>query len=97
LQVAVESCIAIGNYIISSEKYRAPEDYADIFRVLAENKIIPDDFMLEMQKMTRFRNRIVHIYWDIEDAFIYDLVHTHLTDFDKFIGYISQLIDISLQ
>lgn len=31
LQTAIEACIDIGNHIISSEGYRPPKDYRDVF------------------------------------------------------------------
>ncbi|HET8564533.1 MAG TPA: HepT-like ribonuclease domain-containing protein, partial [Candidatus Binatia bacterium] len=34
--VAIESAIDICNHIISQNGYRAPEDYADAFQVMAE-------------------------------------------------------------
>jgi uncharacterized protein YutE (UPF0331/DUF86 family) len=40
LQTAIEACIDIGNHFISSEGYRAPKDYRDIFNILEENGII---------------------------------------------------------
>lgn len=92
LQISIETCLGIGNHIISSEKFRAPKDYSDIPRVLYENHIIPEDFMLELQKMARFRNRIVHIYWEVDDTTIYQIIRAHLEDFEKFTHYLAAFL-----
>ncbi len=95
LQIAIECCLAIGTHIISTEKYRSPEDYGDTFKVLCEKNIIPDDFIFSLQKMARFRNRLVHIYWDVDDANIYEIIQTCLSDFEKYLHYITVFLNKS--
>jgi uncharacterized protein YutE (UPF0331/DUF86 family) len=84
LQVAIETIQNIGNHIIATKGYRSPKDYADIFKVLEEEKIVPGDFSEQLQKMARFRNRLVHLYWDIEAKIIYDIIQDRLGDFQRF-------------
>ena len=38
LQIMIETCLDIANHIVSDQGYRAPVSYADIFKVLGENK-----------------------------------------------------------
>ncbi len=40
LEIAIQSCIDIGNHIVSQEGLGYPDDYAGIFNILAEKKII---------------------------------------------------------
>ncbi|MFO7867212.1 MAG: DUF86 domain-containing protein [Candidatus Aminicenantes bacterium] len=61
LQVSIECCFDMANHIIASEKLRNPKDYADSFRVLHENAVVPDDLIKNLVEMTKFRNRLVHI------------------------------------
>lgn len=84
LQVAIETIQNIGNHIIATRGYRSPKDYADIFKVLEEEKIVPADFSEQLQKMARFRNRLVHLYWDIDAQMIYDIIQNRLGDFERF-------------
>jgi uncharacterized protein YutE (UPF0331/DUF86 family) len=84
LQVAIETIQNIGNHIIATRGYRSPKDYADIFRVLEEENIITSDFSQQLQKMAKFRNRLVHLYWDIDVQMIYDIIQNKLGDFEKF-------------
>ena len=37
LQVSIECCLDVVNHIIASERFRAPKDYADSFRVIEES------------------------------------------------------------
>jgi len=41
LQTAIESAINIGNHLIARLGLRAPQDYADVFRILGEAGILP--------------------------------------------------------
>lgn len=84
LQVAIETIQNIGNHIIATRGYRSPKDYPDIFKVLEEEKIIPGDFSEQLQKMARFRNRLVHLYGDVDAQMIYDIIQNRLGDFEKF-------------
>ena len=72
--VAIESSIDMCNHIISQNSYRAPEDYADTFRVLGEEGAFDERFSEELIKMAKFRNRLVHLYWEIDDARIYKIL-----------------------
>ena len=72
LQRAAEGCISIGNHLIASLGWRSPSDYADVFRVLGESKIIPWQVAEQMMDMARFRNLLVHVYWAIDHERVYD-------------------------
>jgi uncharacterized protein YutE (UPF0331/DUF86 family) len=96
LQVAIESCIDAANHIISSERFRAPRDYADVFKVLAEEGIIPVDFLPGIQRMARFRNRLVHLYWEVDDEVIFDILQERLVDFDQYRTYVLTFLQNSL-
>ncbi len=84
LQISIETCINIGNHIISTAKMELPKEYADTFRILTKNEIIPDELKETLILMTRFRNRIVHLYWDIDDEFVKKIIEENLDDFYLF-------------
>jgi uncharacterized protein YutE (UPF0331/DUF86 family) len=88
LQVAIESCIDMANHIIASERLRAPRDYADVFKVLEEEGIIPPDFLPELQRTARFRNRLVHLYWEVDAEMIYGILQERLGAFERYRGCI---------
>ena len=88
LQVAVECCIDVTNHIIARQGFRAPESYADGFTVLAENGVIGQDFASTAHKMVRMRNRLVHLYWEVDADILYDVLQNNLDDFDRFRAYV---------
>jgi len=91
--VAIEACIDMGNHIISRNGYRIPQDYADTFKVLGEVGVIGSDFVDDLRAMAKFRNRLVHIYWEVDDLQLYEILQLRLGDFKKFLTCISSFLD----
>jgi len=88
LQLAIESCINIGNRLISlfqfTKPVTTPDTYADIFKELGRLGVLDHDFTQRLIKMARFRNRLVHLYWDIDQEFVYGFLQDNLNDFKLF-------------
>jgi len=84
LQVSIECCLDIANHIISAERFRAPKDYADSFKVLEEHGIVTAEFGLILRQMAKFRNRLVHLYGEIDDAYVHEFIRKDLHDFTSF-------------
>ena len=83
--VAIEGMIDLCNHIIAKNGYRTPEDYADTFRVLAEKGAFDEEYTNILIQMARFRNRLVHIYWEVSDNEIYRIIQTRLQDIQDFL------------
>ena len=88
LQTSIEACIDIGNHIISSESFRSPKDYREVFVILLENEIISEEVADIMSQMAGLRNRLVHLYWEIDESLIHLYLQSNLTDLNRY----SQLI-----
>ena len=88
--IAIECCIDIANHIIASENYRFPRDNAESFAVLIEAGILAEDLREPLRNMARFRNRLVHLYWRVDDQRVYDYLQTAPPDFDRFARAIAQ-------
>ncbi|MEW5896446.1 MAG: HepT-like ribonuclease domain-containing protein [Nanoarchaeota archaeon] len=67
VQIAVEEALNIGNHVISGLALPKADTYREIFLVLEQEKIIPKELSLELQRFAVFRNRIVHLYWKISE------------------------------
>jgi uncharacterized protein YutE (UPF0331/DUF86 family) len=84
LVVAAECCIDMANHIIASENLRFPKDNADSFAALVEAGILDPDQQSSLRALARFRNRLVHLYWDVDDGRIHEYLQTSLGDFERF-------------
>lgn len=90
--VAIESCIDMCNHIISRNGYRVPEDYSDTFAVMGEIGALDSDFTEELRNMAKFRNRLVHLYWEVDDEQVYDILRSRLDDFKEFLETVADFL-----
>jgi uncharacterized protein YutE (UPF0331/DUF86 family) len=89
--IAIECCIDIANHVISSENLRFPKDNADSFTVLVESGLLPVDRVDALRAMAQFRNRLVHVYWDVDDERVYSFLQESLTDLTRYHDAVVQL------
>lgn len=84
LETCVNICIDIGNHILSFNKNGKPESYSEIFIELSKLGIISKNLEEKLIKMTKFRNLLGHLYMEINNKKIYDILQQNLQDFDEF-------------
>ena len=95
LQMMIETCVDIAGHIISDNKYRIPESYADAFVVLRENEIVAADICRTMEKIAKFRNVIVHHYDRVDAEIVVGILRKWLEDFDKYKNAILNWLKVS--
>jgi len=84
LIVATESAIDVCNHLVARGSGRAPESYADCFARLAELGAIDRHLAGRLGRMARFRNLLVHLYWQVDDRRVYQIIHGDLGDLDVY-------------
>jgi len=95
LQLAIESCLNVGNRIISLQQFekpiKPPETYADIFIGMESLGVIDKALRERLVQMARFRNMLVHVYWELDKRMVYEIIQQNLQDFrifqDKVVDY----------
>lgn len=85
LQTCIEAMLDIAHHVIARQRYRSPESYVDSFRVLGEEGILPEAYLPVFYQMARFRNRVVHLYHEVDDREVYKILQTSLSDFRVFV------------
>lgn len=93
-QLAIECCLNIGTHLISSLPLEIAEDYASVPMRLADADIIPKDFGKKLANMAKFRNLLVHVYWEIDSEKVYFHLRNNLNDLKKFAEYIVDFLEI---
>lgn len=64
----------------------------DAFTVLADNEIIEPSFLPTASRMVGMRNRLVHLYWEVDADILYETLQHNLQDFGRFQAYILRLV-----
>jgi uncharacterized protein YutE (UPF0331/DUF86 family) len=84
LQVSIECCLDVANHLIASEGFRAPKDDADSFKVLQETGVFGEELGMKLRQMAKLRNRLVHLYGEIDDEYVYEFIKKDLKDISDF-------------
>lgn len=92
LQVSIEAMLDISSHLIARNRWGKPKDNKEHFQLLCDNGIIDSKDVVTYFNMAKFRNRIVHMYFNIIDEMVYDIVQNNLDDFERFIGNIARVI-----
>jgi uncharacterized protein YutE (UPF0331/DUF86 family) len=82
--VATEAAIDVCNHIVARQGGRAPRDYADCFAVLVDLGLTNQELAERLQRMARFRNLLVHLYGDVDNARVHQIIREDLGDLDAF-------------
>ncbi len=85
LIVAIQGCIDICNHIVAKKGGRAPQDYGDCFRLMAELGILEESISNQLVQMAKFRNLLIHLYWEVDNERVYKILMTNLDDVDRFL------------
>lgn len=92
LLVAIEAALQICFHISAQRLNHVPEGYAGCFAVLGEAGVIPQDLSENLQRMARFRNMLVHVYWQVDYDRLYGILQEHLGDLRTFVRAVGELL-----
>lgn len=69
-----------------------PKTYREAVELLAGAGILTPEQLPSILNITRFRNRVVHLYDEVSREEVYRIEKYHLSDFDEFICSIVKYI-----
>jgi uncharacterized protein YutE (UPF0331/DUF86 family) len=84
LLTAIEAALNICYYVTARSLRRVPEEYAQCFILLGESGLLPSDLARRLAAMARLRNRLVHLYWEVDYGQVYDIIARDLGDLQAF-------------
>lgn len=96
LQTSIEAMIDICNHIISRKCLGMPKTKADAFIILCRNNILSPDMQDTYTAMARFRNRVVHLYEQVDTADVYQYVAEGISDITMFVDDINKFLSKEL-
>lgn len=85
LQTSIEAMIDICNHIISRKMLRIPATNVESFEIVSEIGLLPADALPVYRSMARFQNRIVHMYDEVDDSQIHEILQNRLGDIKAFV------------
>lgn len=85
---AIQASLDVAAHVVSADGYREPQNYGDLFAILAEEDVLRRDTAEDMIEMAGFRNVLAHEYAGIDDRRVYD----HLENLDRFRQFAEELL-----
>ena len=70
-----------------------PDSYADCFAVLGDAGIVSSDLAQRLGRVARFRSRLVHLYWRIDNDRLWNTLRENLGDLEAYLTAIGELIE----
>jgi len=84
LRRSLEAVFDIGRHILSKIYGFKEIEYKAIAKGLGEKEVISQRLSKELYKMAGYRNRLVHFYRDVTSEELYEIITSHLGDFERF-------------
>jgi uncharacterized protein YutE (UPF0331/DUF86 family) len=88
----VEGCIDAAQHICASDGLGPPDTNADAMLVLARNGLLPAELAATMADAVRFRNVLVHLYAEVDDARVADNLSL-LDEVERFVAALTALLE----
>lgn len=92
LLICVEAVAGICNHLLAKIARQAPASYSECFEGLHELDILDDALVNRLTQMARFRNILVHRYWQIEPDLVLRYARENLEDFELFLQHIGRFV-----
>jgi uncharacterized protein YutE (UPF0331/DUF86 family) len=96
LLIAIEAIAAICSHIVAKTARRAPSSYADCFKGLENLGVLERSLTGRLIRMARFRNLLVHRYWEIDPQRVLLYARENLDDLEQFLIQMGQWLEQEL-
>jgi len=90
LLIAIEAIAAVCSHILAKTAHKAPSSYSDCFEGLENLGILDRNLTGRLIRMARFRNLLVHRYWEIDPQRVLLYARENLDDLETFLIQIGQ-------
>jgi uncharacterized protein YutE (UPF0331/DUF86 family) len=93
LQTSIQALIDIGSYIIAELGLRTPSFSAEVIDILTEAGFIKPEDQVRYISMVQFRNRVVHVYNNIDLKVFHGILQQEIADIRRLYQTLLQIIE----
>ncbi|KKU13166.1 MAG: hypothetical protein UX17_C0025G0003 [Parcubacteria group bacterium GW2011_GWC2_45_7] len=87
----LEGILTAATHILSRLP-KETKDYAAVIKSLGDVGIVNPQFAQRNLGLAGYRNRLVHMYWEVSTGELYDTVREHLDDLNEFAEAFAKVI-----
>jgi len=89
---AIEAVGGICVHIVAKKFGKGVNSLSECINILEEEEILNKELSSRLKKMIKFRNKLIHKYWDIDDKLVYEYAKNETNDFTDFIKEIKKFL-----
>ncbi|MGE5342514.1 MAG: type VII toxin-antitoxin system HepT family RNase toxin [Candidatus Omnitrophota bacterium] len=92
LLVAIEAALNLCYHVSAKLLKKNPSEYGECFVLLGQAGIVPEELANQLRNMARFRNMLVHMYWNVDFEMVFEIIQNNLNDLRNFSSIIASLL-----
>lgn len=92
LLIAIEATASLCTHILAKTARKVPSSHAECFEGLRDLRIVDEELASRLVKMARFRNLLVHRYWEVDPVRVLDYARENLGDFEAFLAAVEGVV-----
>lgn len=89
---AIEAVGGICVHIVAKKFGKGVNSLSECINILEEEEILDKELSLRLKKIVKFRNKLIHKYWEIDDKLVYEYAKNETDDFTDFIKEIKKIL-----
>ena len=93
LQLLSECALDLCHHLIADRGWRTPSTYREAFQVLEENGVLDSELTRNMEKWAGLRNVLVHLYLEVDQRILYDILTRELDQIERCAEALSKAVD----
>jgi uncharacterized protein YutE (UPF0331/DUF86 family) len=90
----VQDAADLCNHLAARLAHQVPLSYPECFEMLGDEGILEKSLADSLRAMARFRNLLVHRYWDVDDQRVLQIARTQLDDLEQFLEAVGRITGI---
>lgn len=94
--LAIEDAFALCNQVVAMLGGEPPTAYAECFERPMAHGIVEQELADRLRAMARFRNLLLHRYWEVDDQRVLTIARNDLSDLERFVGALSVAFNLGL-
>jgi len=92
-QVAIECCTDIASHVLAGYELKRPGSRRDVFDSLGDAGYLDTDYAAIMGRMVRLRNRLVHLYWDVDPERMHQYLQEDVVHLERFRAFALAMLE----
>ena len=89
---SIEAAASLCSHLVAHHGGQSPSSFPECFETLGRLEIVSDELSNKLVAMARFRNLLVHRYWEIDNQRVLNIARENIHDLFDFLSAVGQAI-----